>query len=225
MAKVWVYSWNHVRGGTGAAWGHSSLQVESGPYISWWPSADGERDYLVDRNKHPTMAKMLGKLIGTTNIYKVKHRCNPTLQADNHAEGRPPDDVVEIANGVLNTGAIETWWRGYAYETASYHSLKKNCSTTVIRALRAGGSDKHVSVKKLGTKGKLGSIDFFSKQTGWEPTDIMAYLRLMNRSLGDAKVNMRGTASTTPPPRNEPVEGGVQMCMEHGQPLLSCTDC
>jgi hypothetical protein len=225
MAKVWVYSWDHVRGGEGAAWGHSSIQVEAGPYISWWPSHDDERHYMVDNKKSPFLAKMLGKMIGTTNIYKVKHRCNTTYQADVRDEHRGADVVVEIADGVLNTRAIELWWQGYAYESASYHSIKKNCSTTVIRALRAGGSDKHVSVKKLGTKGKLPSVDFFSKQTGWEPTDVLAYLRLMNRSLGDAKVNMNGSVNT-PPQRNLPVEGsGVQMCEAHGQPLLTCSDC
>lgn len=223
MAKVWVYNWNHVRGGQGAAWGHSALQVEAGPYISWWPSRDDERHYAVDRDKSPFMARLMGRMIGTTNIYKVKHRCNPSYQHDINDEGRPADVVVEIAADVLNTTAIERWWRGYAYEAASYHSIKKNCSTTVIRGLRAGGLDNHVSVTKLGLKGKLPSIDFFSKQTGWEPTDVMAYLRLMNRSLGDAKVNLNANNVA---PRNLPVEGtGVMMCEAHGQPMMTCSDC
>ena len=216
MAKVWVYCWDHVRAGEGASWGHSSVQIEAGAYISWWPQASG-RQYAVDQGKSPTLAKILRKFIGTTNVYKVTHRCNTSLQADVTQEGRPADDVIEIADGVLDTQKMSLWWTGYAYETASYHTIKKNCSTTVIRALRAGGSDK-----LLGKK----TIDFFSKQSGWEPTDIMAYLRQMNRALGDAKVNLRGMAANTPPRRNSMVEGtGVAMCEAHGEPLLTCGMC
>lgn len=217
MAKVWVYCWDHVRGGEGASWGHSSLQIEGGAYISWWPSSDEPRNYTVDAKKNPTLAKIMRTFIGTTNVYKVKHRCNPTLQADVHQEGRAADDVIEIAEGVLDTHKISLWWKGYEYEKASYHTIKKNCSTTVIRALRAGGSDKAM---------KTVSVDWFSKRGGWEPTDILAYLKQMNRALGDAKVNLRGQAATTPPRRNSMVQGtGVAMCEAHGQPLLSCTDC
>lgn len=225
MGRVWVYNWDHVRGGEGAAWGHSSVQIEAGAYISWWPEAEG-RQYMVDKSKNPKLAGFLGKVLGTTNIYKVKHRCNLTYLQDVQAEGRQADMVCEIANGVLDTAAMEKWWKGYAYETASYHSIKKNCSTTVIRALRAGGSDKHLSIKNLGTRFKGPTIDFFSKQTGWEPTDIVAYLKLLNKALGDAKVNLNGAPQNVPPPRNLPVQGsGVQMCQEHGYPLLTCPNC
>jgi hypothetical protein len=225
MARVWVYVWDHVRSGNGASWGHAAMLVEQGPYISWWPQAQG-RDYLVDQDKNPTLAKLLGKIIGTTNVYKVRHRAANNYQQDCTTENRPADTVVLIADGVLDTVAIERWWRGYEYETASFHVIKKNCSTTVIRALRAGGSDKHLSVRKLGLRhGRVFGPDFLSKQTGWEPTDILAYLRLMNRSLGDEKVNMNG-AGVTPPRRNTMVEGtGVAMCEEHGFPLLTCPNC
>lgn len=217
MTKVTVYCWDHARGGEGASWGHSSLQVEGGPYISWWPSDDGPRNYTVDKNKSPLLAKLMRKVIGTTNVYKVRHQCNPSLLFDIRDEERHPDDVVHIASGVLNTEKIKTWWTGYQYESASYHTIKKNCSTTVIRALRAGGSDKLL--------GRL-TVDFFSKQTGWEPTDIMAYLRLLNQSQGDAKVNLDGNSTGTPPRRNLMVEGtGVAMCEAHGQPLLTCGAC
>ncbi len=226
MARVWVYNWNHVRGGDNAAWGHSSIQVEAGPYISWWPEAEG-RQYTVDRTKSPKLASFLSMVIGTDNVYKVKHRCHTTYLQDVQAERRQADSVCLFANEVLNTTAIERWWRGYAYERASYHSIKKNCSTTVIRALRAGGSDKYLTVKKVGTSANiLPTVDFFSKRKGWEPTDIMAYLRLLNRALGDIKVNLNGQPDTTPPPRNEAVQGtGVNMCEAHGYPLLSCPEC
>ncbi len=106
-----------------------------------------------------------------------------SLQEDIVNEGRRPDEQYLIADGVLNTEKIIEWWKGYNYDTASYHVIKKNCSTTVIRALRAGGSDKHLRFGQL-------SFDCLSKHTGWEPTDITAYLRELNRRLGNEKVRM-----------------------------------
>jgi hypothetical protein len=214
MAKVWVYCWDHQRGGEGAHWGHSSLQVEGGSYISWWPQA-ANRDYMVDKDKNPTLAKILGKFIGTTNIYKVTHRCNANYQQDITAEGRPADFIAEIADGVLASQAIQRWWTGYAYEAASYHSIKKNCSTTVIRALRAGGSDAAC--------GKVGAWDFFDKRRGWEPPDIISYLRRMKREQGD-RVNLNGTAMQSASTVVTP-QGTMRMCEVHGEPLLECTQC
>ena len=215
MAKVWVYCWNHQRGGDGAHWGHSSLQIESGPYISWWPQAEG-RDYLVDQKKNPRLASFLGSIIGTTNVYTVKHRCNVNYQQDITAEGgRGADFLAEVATGVLNTTAIERWWTGYQHEAASYHVIKKNCSTTVIRALRAGGSDAAC--------GKTGAVDFFDKRRGWEPTDIISYMRRMYRAQG-SKVDLQGTAMAAASVVITP-QGSVNMCEVHGEPLMSCSKC
>ncbi len=208
MAVTWVYIWSHSRS---TSWGHSSLQVEGGPYISWWPSLDEDRVYTIDVKKHPTLGSIMKSLIGTTNVYKVKHRCQESFIADVMAEGRQPQYKVRLADGVLDTDAIQKWWKGYNYEKASYHSIKKNCSTTVIRALRAGGSDRHVPI---GHKNNP-----FSKYTGWEPTDIVSYLRTMERTIGKDKVDFDGQ------PSNSVEQLGEGMCRLHNQPLLTCTDC
>lgn len=225
MAKVWVYNWNHVRGGENAQWGHSSLQIEGGVYISWWPQKEG-RQFMADKKKSPFLAKIVTHVYGTSSVYKVQHRCNGSYQADIDDEGgRGADIVVEIADGVLDTRAITRWWRGYEYEKASYHTIKKNCSTTVIRALRAGGSDSHISISKMGLKGRGPRLDFLSKHSGWEPTDVVIYLKLLNQSLGSEKVNMNGRPANTVPVGNMPVEGtGVQFC-EHNVPMLTCINC
>src|SRR5262245_58874639 len=127
--SVEVYIWSHNRHDS---WGHSALQVRPGPYISWWPTHDDEeRHYTIDRRKHPGLAKIMGKLIGTTNVYKVKHRCAMSLLEDINMEERNPQIKVEIADGVLDEEPIERWWQRYNYEAASFHTIKKNCSTTV----------------------------------------------------------------------------------------------
>src|SRR5262249_34951743 len=101
-------------------------------------------------------------------------RCAMSLLEDINMEERNPQIKVEIADGVLDEEAIERWWQRYNYEAASFHTIKKNCSTTVIRALRAGGSDRYA----------LLAADWLSKRTGWEPTDVVDYLRRMARSVG-----------------------------------------
>lgn len=214
MAKVWVYCWDHKRGGENASWGHSSLQIEAGPYISWWPQTEG-RQYVVDNKKHKYMAKFVKWAVGTDNLYKVKHRQAASYVEDVQAEKRQAEFIAEIADGVLNTKAIEKWWKGYAYEAASYNTIKKNCSTTVIRALRAGGSDAAC--------GKLGSVDFFDKRRGWEPNDIMSYMRTMQRKQGD-KVKLDAKAMEF---ANTGVRGSgeIELCESHGQPLLTCSEC
>lgn len=216
MAKVWVYVWDHDRS---TSWGHTSLQVDGGAYVSWWPS-DAERTYTVDRKAHPRLAGFMKKVVGTSCVYKVQHRCNTSYRADAQNEGREAMAVVEIADGVLDTNAIQMWWTGYNYAKASYHVLKKNCSTTVIRALRAGGGDAHAGIN---------APDFLSKRKGWEPTDVLSYLRRMERSLGGEKVNLNGSrAHITPPPRINIEQQRPQvviMCEEHNQPFFDCTVC
>src|SRR5258707_973102 len=121
--SVTVYIWSHDRT---EGWGHSSVMVCPGPYISWWPSDSEDREYTVGQGN--IAARMI---VGTTNIYKVKHRTNNSLAEDIRDEGRQPQYIAEFHSGVLSEDAIDRWWQGYNYANASYHSIKKNCSTTV----------------------------------------------------------------------------------------------
>jgi hypothetical protein len=59
---------------------------------------------------------------------------------DQHEEGHAPI-VIHLDN--LDEGAIRDWWNSFQ-RTHKYDSLRQNCSTTVIDALRAGGANKHV---------------------------------------------------------------------------------
>jgi hypothetical protein len=142
---VRVYIWEHDRT---SSWGHVSLEVMgTSTYISWWPDFSEKPKHHVGKNN--VFAKLF---VGTTNLYKVKHTTNTSLQQDVNDEKKKPQYVAEFKDKVLNEKAIQLWWSGYAVQNASFDSLKKNCSTTVIRALRAGGSDDLLGINLVKKK-------------------------------------------------------------------------
>ena len=98
---VTVYIWEHSRE---HSWGHSSLQVEGGPYINWWPM--GNRTYTIDKKKHKHLAGIMKKMVGTTQVFKAAHKTNNSLQADIFAEERHPAWEVRLAKGVLDEKKI-----------------------------------------------------------------------------------------------------------------------
>lgn len=205
---VRVYIWEHSRADS---WGHSSLWVvDGGPYVSWWPQSEG-RVYTIDKSRHSILAAMMKGIIGTTNVYKVRHATSGTYLEDKSKEGRDARWTFEIDDGVLNEDAIRRWWHGYNYETASYHTIKKNCTTTVIRGLRAGGSDQYVSYGQKG--GPL------SKYKGWEPTDLLSYMNSMVKGA-KGRVELLGEA-----PEILPEDLGEGICPLHGFPLMTCPNC
>ena len=217
--SVTVYIWAHSRA---TRWGHSSLLVGTGCYVSWWPSGDSARTYKVNRIKSPTKALFLKGLLGTDNIYKTEAVTAKDYNDDVRQEGGEADVIVKIADKVLNEDDIRIWWKSYSHNKASYHSIKKNCSTTVIRALRAGGSDQFVPLLSRDTFG-------LSKYTGWEPTDIKKYLKRMAKKLngkdGD-KITFTESAKAVVVEAKAPERPeGVPWCDEHNFPLYTCPDC
>jgi hypothetical protein len=213
-----VFVWEHTRSGN---WGHASLSVgdphSTGTYVSWWPDYknNAPRTYMVDKNKDPKLAKILKDVVGTDNIYKTRAKSFSYLH-DRNEDGTPAVKIT-IADNVLDEEKIKIWWADYNGSKHSYHTIKKNCSTTVIRALRAGGSDKYVSVIHRDNFG-------LSKYTGWEPNHIVNYLREMEGNLAKGKITFEETNRSVAIEKSNG-QGGVEMCEEHGYPLATCPDC
>ena len=86
-------------------------------YISWMPAEIG-----------PT---------GTVPDYYLNATIPNGLQLDHDAEGRPPLQV-EIEG--LNEQAILNWWLQYK-KNPHFNIVGRNCSTTVAKALQAGGAE------------------------------------------------------------------------------------
>lgn len=222
--SVKVYVWAHSRKDR---WGHSSLQIGDDCYISWWPAASDEstRTYWADRTTAPKKAKFIKTLFGTDNIYKTTAVQAKDYYDDVGQEGGEADVICTIADQVLNETNIRTWWKSYNHNKASYHSIKKNCSTTVIRALRAGGSDSKVPLTRRDTFG-------LSKYTGWEPTDITTYLKAMAKIVNktdDEKITFEETKVAEVVTKKKSSGAGahpdVPWCDEHNFPLYTCPDC
>jgi RHS repeat-associated protein len=123
-----IHYWSALDG-----WGHASITLEDGTYISWWPQKEEFRDYGIFN---------WGYLI---SYYSVPAIPNRTLADDERAEApegstkpRKPENFV--ING-LNEKAIKNWWEKFRKNNANYWStFGSNCSTIVASALCVGGA-------------------------------------------------------------------------------------
>jgi RHS repeat-associated protein len=106
--------------------GHSSMTLNDGTYISWWPAgADAD-------------------LFNSVEGIDVK-----SLAADIRNEGRSPDRNIEV-NG-LDEDKIRDWWNRFRRNKKNkYAFLGQNCSTTVAGALDAGGGGAAASQSTWG---------------------------------------------------------------------------
>ncbi len=159
---VVVYVWTFR--GASVAWGHASLLVQGADeetYISWWPQA---------RGRAPKISGAPGIL---RNLYSVSAIQGRTYDDDVRDERQLPDHVVRI-NG-LNEVAIKNWWIELINGAdTTWSTLGQNCSTTVARALKAGGGDDK-------TTGFGGWWD--SWNTVWTPNDLLAYALAIQRGI------------------------------------------
>jgi len=123
-------------------YGHSSAQVDLDTYISWWP---------IDNSM---------SLRGTPAFQ------NRTHNDDVNGEGRKPDHSIPLKN--MDETAIRNWWRDWRHNDRQYRAIDRNCSTTVAKALKAGGGDKHCD----------GSLTRY--RPIWTPNEIWEYSRAIS---------------------------------------------
>ena len=131
--------WNSAKNG-GDGWGHSSLEVGGAPpagvYISWWP---GDLD-----GRLPAFAE------------------NNSFEQDLKLEGHP--SATFWLEG-LDERAIKLWWMRWRSSSMMYLWEGKNCSSTVAKALQAGGSDRFAKV--------VG----WNSPIMWTPSSLASYAR------------------------------------------------
>jgi len=102
------------------AWGHTSIKLSDGTYISWWPREPVE----------PNIKEVVK--------YRPAYR-NRTYDDDVAGEGQKPPDYILIIKG-LNQKFIRNWWISFHKDKSNKWSLDCNCSTVVKMALKAGGA-------------------------------------------------------------------------------------
>ncbi|RZB39336.1 hypothetical protein BDFB_011435, partial [Asbolus verrucosus] len=92
--------------------GHLSLKLSDGTYISFWP----EENLQLKRKK----------------------RSGSRRYADDvAAEGRNPDEILNLPEDIVDQANIKTWWSDYVGRSG-HHLLTENCALVVREALMAG---------------------------------------------------------------------------------------
>lgn len=110
-----VYAWTpHVD-----HYGHASLELSDGTYISWWPRTKSKKD-----TRSPAL---LGGEPGARSTY----------EEDVNAEEKDPDEAITIPSKALNENKIKSWWSSYK---GNYNVITNNCCNMVYNALRQGGA-------------------------------------------------------------------------------------
>lgn len=132
--------WNSAKQG-GGGWGHSTLEVGGTPpagiYISWWP----------------------GDLKGNLPAFAESKTFTEDLRLEGH-----PSATFQLEG--LDERAIKVWWLHWRGSSTMYLWHGKNCSSTVAKALQAGGSEK------LAQRGGWNSAPAM-----WTPSGLAAYAR------------------------------------------------
>jgi hypothetical protein len=116
-------------------WGHAAILLDDGTYISWWPTSAENPDntqYFNDERGH-----------------WARDARDPSYAADvqkgQEGEGRGPD--VDIYINWLDEAAIKKWWNEYR-KNKRWDTHNRNCSHTVMDALKAGGAGSMVNSPK-----------------------------------------------------------------------------
>lgn len=122
MVHVWPFTapvGNHN-------WGHVSLKLEDGTYISWWPQGDAV--HAKEGGAGPLSA------IFSAKGYKS------TYDKDCRLEGSPPTLVYSI-KAPLDQKAMRDWWNTDGAGT-TWSSGTNNCATVIKTVLCVGGGRK-----------------------------------------------------------------------------------
>ena len=107
----------------GTGYGHASMKLGDGTYISLWPGED-------------KAGKRTNRIMGK----KQDIPTSENLQEDINKKGRSPDHVFHISG--LDEGKIRTYWTRFNKRDWSW---MQNCCQTVVDGLRVGGSDDKLS--------------------------------------------------------------------------------
>jgi len=171
---VWLGAWRRPEA---TSWtGHSALSLDSGLYISYWPSKSESLSPLWKRVKI---------------LQWRPHRFSLSIDVDIRKLGRP-DHTVAINN--LNEKSMEHFWLKVKNgERRQFHSLDHNCSTVVARALGTGHNDA-IKEMKRGALIKqirwLGPSNYFamvaasiSADTLWYPSQVLRYARALAKVM------------------------------------------
>jgi len=111
----------------GLAWGHASLQLDDGTYISFWPSN-------TDRQ-------------GKGSLYSSSSMEPNDLAQDEDWNGHKPDSTTKVCG--LDEDAIRDWWDKMKKDKPRWDSTSNNCCNAADAALRAGGAAPYIRAPNI----------------------------------------------------------------------------
>eukprot|EP00919_Chromeraceae_sp_WS-2016_P037664 GHVR01089945.1.p1 GENE.GHVR01089945.1~~GHVR01089945.1.p1 ORF type:complete len:161 (+),score=16.95 GHVR01089945.1:143-625(+) len=156
MATVYVWTKDILK----IYWGHASLKLTDGTYISWGP---------WDRKLKASGTNAVNPIKAFTG---VKSRKMPSYEKDVEAEGKPADlDATTQLPDILNEEIIKNWWHNFE---GPYHATEQNCCNVVYQALREGGSNSYVDSDTRNWAEKPGI---------WYPSSIDTYAKAIKPEL------------------------------------------
>lgn len=181
---ITVFTWDpHVD-----MYGHASMHIHNGPYISWWPTSTAST----------TAGRKISPMFGSYAYVN-------NMKGDKASEGRPPS-WASAPITCLDEQAIEKWWRlfsgcapgqeaGAFKTTATYNVLTTSCSGVVYRALMEGGARKNWLASSIAQN--LGNVispidikDLASALSGelgfWDTTKFMLTDAVLPGDIKDA---------------------------------------
>ncbi|XP_041365217.1 uncharacterized protein LOC121380463 [Gigantopelta aegis] len=100
----------------GDLYGHASLELSNGKYISWWPDEEKDRKLLT--------------------VFGSSHK---SFEDDVKTKKRDPDKIFNLDHLKYDEENIEDWWIEWS-DRGRYFMLGTNCCWVVYKALRFGGA-------------------------------------------------------------------------------------
>lgn len=118
--------------------GHASMQLSDGIYISWWPDISGNTwwnlfyDFIF-----------LHCLLFYPIVRDLPPQLNRTYEDDNEACKSQPQTITFTNINQDQEAKIKAWWKEFSKKNY-YNWVSRNCSTVVILALcQSVGGLKH----------------------------------------------------------------------------------
>ena len=169
-------------------YGHASMELSDGTYISWWPlqggkaEQGGSKDLAFPKQTVDTDQSgeggdpVLKQTIETGQPREGRDLVQKhTLDNDVQDKGRNPDLVFVVPSKVdLKEDNIKSWWENI--ETKDEYNLCNNCYGAVKHAVEAGGAKADESFTE--TQGGLIKYMEEMRKMNWEPPQNRIFKKL-----------------------------------------------
>ncbi|XP_063438850.1 uncharacterized protein LOC134719833 [Mytilus trossulus] len=147
-----IYIWDSSK----KKFGHASMELSDGTYISWWPRPEAHSLYtevkLTDKGRPPVTKTVVVNPCKNMRMDTLPAVCfikvRPIL-ADSYIDdvelmGDKADHVVMLRKRLLDEDRVYHFWKKTKEVHQPYILGTNNCADMIFRALRIGGATAYV---------------------------------------------------------------------------------